>query len=281
VSDGSRTFYLILKNDGEIRANHRLAKKYRHDLDKFDVFDYRRRGKIEWLIVRDHEILDIQIHKKFPRGLDFKQDGRLGGILTSRDSKKGGRASKVPAIMRFITNNSDESLGFPALELTNKNGIVALLVDLSNNYLMGKIVIVENFDCFLHAESFVEYADVIIYASGKLDSRLLTWINESEGISELVHMGDYDPVGLSEFCRIDSNCRQSSTFYLPSDIDIEIFKQYGKSSLVSDRNNSKTLEKVRSYETNDLGFNKTLEYILETGLGLEQEYILLHLMNNA
>ena len=87
-------------------------------------------------------------------------------------------------------------------------------------------------------------------------------------------MGDYDPVGLAEFCRIEMNCKQESEFYFHEAIDISIFKKYGKQSLVSDRNNAKALEKLRTYETNDTGFNLTLGILLETGLGLEQEYLL-------
>jgi len=274
MSEGPRTFYSILKEDGEIRANHRLAKKYRKELDDYGVLDYQRRGKTEWLVVKDHSILDIQISNKYPEGLDFHQDGRVGGILSSRDSKKGGNAERAPVTFRFVTVSSDLALGFPAYELTQRNGIVGLLVDASNINLTGVLVIVENFDCFLQAERFVKDADVIIYASGKLDNRVISWINDCDSISKIIHMGDYDPVGLSEFCRIESNCKQHSEFYFHHSLDISIFKKYGKQSLVSDRNNAKTLEKLRGYVTNDSGFNSTLNYLLDTGLGLEQEFLL-------
>ena len=274
MSDGQRTFYSILKECGEIKANHRLAKRYRKELDDFDVLDYQRRGKTEWLVVKDHDILDIQISNKYPEGLEFQQDGRVGGILSSRDSKKGGNVGKVSVIFRFITKSSDIHFGFPAYQLTQRNGIVGLLVDESNINLTGNVVIVENFDCFLQAEQFVRDADVIIFASGKLDNRVITWINDCNGISKIIHMGDYDPVGLSEFCRIEKNCKQQSEFYFPHSIDISVFRKYGKQSLVSDGNNAKTLEKLRAYKTNDIGFNSTLNCLLETGLGLEQEFLL-------
>jgi hypothetical protein len=277
MSEGQRTFYSILKDDGEIKASHRLAKKYRKELDDYGVFDYQRRGKTEWLIVKNHEILEIQISNKFPNGLEFRQEGRLGGILSSRDSKKGGRASKVPVTMRFVSESSDRSMGFAAQELTKKNGIVSVLTDYSNNSLNGKIVIVENFDCFLHAERFVENSDVVIYAGGKIDSRLLEWIDNSKEITKIVHMGDYDPVGLAEFVRINTNCSQDCEFYIHADINIEIFKKYGKSSLVSDKRNSKTLEKLRESIIDDKGFMKIIDLITKTGLGLEQEYLLTYL----
>ena len=277
MSEGQRTFYSILKDDGEIKASHRLAKKYRKELDDYGVFDYQRRGKTEWLIVKNHEILEIQISNKFPNGLEFRQEGRLGGILSSRDSKKGGRASKVPVTMRLVSESSDRSMGFAAQELTKKNGIVSVLTDYSNNSLNGKIVIVENFDCFLHAERFVENSDVVIYAGGKIDSRLLEWIDNSKEITKIVHMGDYDPVGLAEFVRINTNCSQDCEFYIHADINIEIFKKYGKSSLVSDKRNSKTLEKLRESIIDDKGFMKIIDLITKTGLGLEQEYLLTYL----
>ena len=277
MSEGQRTFYSILKDNGEIKASHRLAKKYRKELDDYGVFDYQRRGKTEWLIVKNHEILEIQISNKFPNGLEFRQEGRLGGILSSRDSKKGGRASKVPVTMRFVSESSDRSMGFAAQELTKKNGIVSVLTDYSNNSLNGKIVIVENFDCFLHAERFVENSDVVIYAGGKIDSRLLEWIDNSKEITKIVHMGDYDPVGLAEFVRINTNCSQDCEFYIHADINFEIFQKYGKSSLVSDKRNSKTLEKLRESIIDDKGFMKIIDLITKTGLGLEQEYLLTYL----
>jgi hypothetical protein len=277
MSEGQRTFYSILIKDGEIRANNRLAKKYRKELDDYGVFDYQRRGKTEWLVVKDREILEIQIINKFPNGLEFREKGRLGGILSSRDSKKGGRASKVPVIMRFVSDSSDHSMGFAAHELTKKNGIVSVLTDYSTNSLNGKIVIVENFDCFLYAEMFIENSDVVIYAGGKIDSRLLDWIDDSKEITKIVHMGDYDPVGLAEFVRISTNCSQNCEYYIHPDINLQVFKKYGKSSLVSDKRNSKTLEKLRESTINDDGFMKTIDLITRTGFGLEQEYLLKHL----
>lgn len=274
MSEGQRTFYSILKTDGEIRANNRLAKRYRKELDDFGVFDYERRGKTEWLVVKDHDILDIQISKKYPEGLEFQQGGRVGGILTSRDSKKGGNVEQVPVTLRFITQSSDVAFGFSAYDLTQKNGIVGILISELNTKIAGVLVIVENFDCFLRAEKFVQDADVVIYASGKLDNRIISWINDCDNISKIIHMGDYDPVGLAEFCRIEMNCKQESEFFFHESIDISIFKKYGKQSLVSDRNNAKALEKLRTYETNDSGFNLTLKILLETGLGLEQEFLL-------
>ena len=68
MSDSQRTFYSTLVENGEIKANHRLAKKYRKELDDLGVFSYDRRGKIEWLVVKEKEILDTIISKNTQMG---------------------------------------------------------------------------------------------------------------------------------------------------------------------------------------------------------------------
>ena len=274
MSEGQRTFYSILKKDGEIRANNRLAKRYRKELDDFGVFDYQRRGKTEWLVVKRSRDSRYTNFKEISRRIRISARRSSRRYIDFRDSKKGGNVEQVPVTLRFITQSSDVAFGFSAYDLTQKNGIVGILISELNTKIAGVLVIVENFDCFLRAEKFVKDADVVIYASGKLDNRIISWINDCDNISKIIHMGDYDPVGLAEFCRIEMNCKQESEFYFHEVIDISIFKKYGKQSLVSDRNNAKALEKLRTYETNDSGFNLTLKILLETGLGLEQEFLL-------
>ena len=122
MSDSQRTFYSTLVENGEIKANHRLAKKYRKELDDLGVFSYDRRGKIEWLVVKEKEILDTIISKKYPNGLNFQAAGRVGGILTSRDSKKGGNASKTFVMLRFMSNHLMMDLDFSATTLRKKMG---------------------------------------------------------------------------------------------------------------------------------------------------------------
>ena len=78
------------------------CKKISERVDDLGVFRYDRRGKIEWLVVKEKEILDTIISKKYPNGLNFHAVGRVGGILSSRDSKKGGNASKTFVMLRFM-----------------------------------------------------------------------------------------------------------------------------------------------------------------------------------
>lgn len=274
MSDSQRTFYSTLVEDGEIKANHRLAKKYRKELDDLGVFSYDRRGKIEWLVVKEKEILDTIISKKYPNGLNFQAAGRVGGILTSRDSKKGGNASKTFVMLRFMSKSSDDGFGFQCYNLTQKNGLVSLIIDESNTMLNGLVVIVENFDCFLSAEKFVDDADVVVYSNGRLGKKVITWLSQCDKIDRIVHMGDYDPVGLSEFIRIEDGSNHQTEFYFHPALDETIFRTYGKASLVSDSKNAKSLEKARTHSSSDEGFNATLDLILSTGLGLEQEFLL-------
>ena len=223
---------------------------------------------------RDNEILNILILNKYPNGLVFQADGRMGGILSSRDSKKGGNASKALVVLRFTTSSSDDGFGLPCFDLTEKNGVVSLLVDESNSMLKGVVVIVENFDCFLSAENFVIDADVILYSGGRLGNKVITWLSQCDEIGRIIHMGDYDPVGLCEFIRIEDGSNHQTEFYFHPSLNDSVFRTYGKASLVSDSKNAKSLEKARLHSSKDHGFNNTIELILRTGFGLEQEFLL-------
>ena len=163
-------------------------------------------------------------------------------------------------MLRFMSKSSDDGFGFQCYDLTQKNGLVSLIIDESNTMLNGLVVIVENFDCFLSAEKFVNDADVVVYSNGRLGKKVITWLSQCTKIDRIVHMGDYDPVGLSEFIRIEDGSNHQTEFYFHPALDETIFRTYGKASLVSDSKNAKSLEKARTHSSSDEGFNANTRF---------------------
>ena len=57
-------------------------------------------------------------------------------------------------------------------------------------------------------------------------------------------------------------------------VKLEDFRTYGRSDLVGKGRNLGLMDGIRKHQTTDEGFNKSIQYILETGNGLEQEFLL-------
>ena len=148
----------------------------------------------------------------------------------------------------------------------------------SENYtqmrVSGKVSIVENLDVFMKIECFIESLDIAIYSGGILNSRIIGWLNECDDISQIIHAGDYDSTGLKEFIRYERELKHNVEFYLNEDIELGDFRTYGRSDLVGKGRNLGLMDSIRKHQSDDKGFNKSIEYILESGNGLEQEFLL-------
>src|SRR5437016_2471608 len=75
--------------------------------------------------------------------------------------------------------------------------------------LSGPCMLVENPAMFGAAERLNLGVDAVIYGHGRISSRTLRWLVGTTDLSfSLLHLPDYDPVGLSEFQRLHSRLRQ-------------------------------------------------------------------------
>ena len=274
MSDSLRRFLIELQEKGEIRSTNPLMKKNGQRLIDLGAISPIQKGRSEFYKITNQEIFQAFTKSNFPSGLNTESSSRLDGILHSRDSKKGGNATEAPIILRAFTDQANQSLKFNARELTEQNGITAVIAGFGNTSPSGLVAVVENMDVFLKVEQLVLDCDTAIYAAGKLDSRVIQWISNSKNVNKVIHLGDYDAVGLQEFHRLDSQIEQPVEFFLPSQLTLEHFTKFGKKNLVASGRNLEAFKQVQSYPSQDIGFNRAIDLIRESGRGLEQEILL-------
>ena len=276
-SESHRRFLQALILDGKIKRNHALSRKYSQSLIDLEIVTIQREGRSDYIVVTKPENLHRYIENRFPGGLDSSPNSRLEGVMLRGNSKLGGNASSAILICRVFSNKSTTNVSVNPKDITEEMGLFSVSIN-SENYtqmrVSGKVSIVENLDVFMKIECFIESLDIAIYSGGILDSRIIGWLNECDDISQIIHAGDYDSTGLKEFIRYERELKHNVEFYLNEDIELEDFRTYGRSDLVGKGRNLGLMDSIRKHQSDDKGFNKSIEYILESGNGLEQEFLL-------
>lgn len=276
-SESHRRFLQALILDGKIKRNHALSRKYSQSLIDLEIVTIQREGRSDYIVVTKPENLQRYIENRFPGGLDSSPNSRLEGVMLRGNSKLGGNASSAILICRVFSNNSTTNVSVNPKDITEEMGLFSVSIN-SENYtqmrVSGKVSIVENLDVFMKIECFIESLDIAIYSGGILDSRIIGWLNECDDISQIIHAGDYDSTGLKEFIRYERELKHNVEFYLNEDIELGDFRTYGRSDLVGKGRNLGLMDSIRKHQSDDKGFNKSIEYILESGNGLEQEFLL-------
>ena len=197
------------------------------------------------------------------------------------NSKLGGNAGHGILTCRVFSENSTQNLSFDAKNITTELEYFQLQYIQKTVWVFRyqDVVIVENLDVFMAIKYIIPNIDVAIY-SGGLDSRVIEWLNDCIQICTVIHAGDYDAVGLKEFIRYEREISHEVEFYVHDSITVDDFKRYGRSELVGKGRNLSMIDSVRKHETTDDGFNKCLNFVLNSGNGLEQEFLLSLLEQN-
>ena len=276
-SETHRRFLKILISDGKIKRNHALSKKYSQGLIDLEIVAIQREGRSDYITVTKPENLQNYIKNRFPGGLEASPSSRLEGVMLRGNSKLGGNASHGILICRILSNDSTRNITVNSQDITQEMGLFSAAINSDDNTKMricGEVSIVENLDVFMNIECFIQSVDVAIYSGGILDSRIINWLNECDEISRIIHAGDYDSTGLKEFMRYEREINHHVEFYFNESIKLEDFRTYGRSDLVGKGRNLGLMDGIRKHQTTDEGFNKSIQYILETGNGLEQEFLL-------
>jgi hypothetical protein len=130
---------------------------------------------------------------------------------------------------------------------------------------------VENLETFWHIERIAPFVDLAIYAEGRIGADVLNWLNSS-GMTgtRVVHLPDYDPVGMDEYLRIKRACPERTELFRPPFLE-ELFARYGKAQLLHD--NSAVLARLRKSADSDVHY--VVGVMDRFGVGLEQEALLI------
>jgi hypothetical protein len=114
---------------------------------------------------------------------------------------------------------------------------------------------------------------LVIYGQGRASKRLVTWLmDQSQPEFSLLHLPDYDPVGLNEFERLRKSLGVRVQLHLPDNLE-ELFARHSKRQLLHKRNSQALLAKLRSSDCLDV--QRVVRLIDVHNAGLEHEALLI------
>ncbi|MBI3130316.1 MAG: hypothetical protein HYZ13_03065 [Acidobacteria bacterium] len=136
--------------------------------------------------------------------------------------------------------------------------------------------LVENLDAFLglNIEALGPSlgVDAVIYTQGKLSGRVLDWLSSNTMADiQVLHLGDYDPVGLREYIRLRAALGARARIFLPPGLG-KLFDDFASSKIMAkDGNQRELMTLVRMAMKLPADAQEVLEHIRRTNCGLEQE----------
>jgi hypothetical protein len=214
-----------------------------------------------------HHFPDISV----PGGLS----SRATGVARFRDSKIF--ASDTPEIVS-IRAWSEKALlkqGQPteAAVATTEHGVFSfLLADARRYALRGDCALVENPAVFTQFERFQLPSGAAIYGHGRASKRFVNWLaNMASPDFQLLHLPDYDPVGLTEFERLRSRLGNRVRLHLPHDLDKQ-FACFSNPSLLKNAKSQSMLASLRRTGSHEV--RHVVALIDCHNAGLEQEAFL-------
>lgn len=235
----------------------------------------QRAGSGRRLIVRDSATLEAFIERNFHNiELDKGLPQRVIGVQRFRDSK-AFRSDNPDIVQVRAWRDNILARDGEAVDVVDETTLHSVFsFQLGQSYtLHGCCALVEGpvmFSCF---ERLGMNVPLVIYGQGRLSTRLLSWLaGQREPAFLLLHMPDYDPVGLHEFERIRSNLGLRVHLHMPDNLD-DLFARYSKRQLIQKRKSQVFLAKLRQSDSSEV--QKVVELIDKYNAGLEQEALLI------
>lgn len=134
----------------------------------------------------------------------------------------------------------------------------------------GHVATVENPTVLLRFPWKQYGIDLAVLTSGRASTRMIDWLaSDAMSGTTITHFGDYDPVGLSEFLRIEKQLGERASLYIPTHIEA-LFRKYGNPALLT--KSAALLQKLSKSQNKDV--QRILALTREHG-GLEHESIVL------
>lgn len=268
---------VALLQDGAV-ASSALSRPMRRSLQTlfdFGVLREERAGAGRRVVVEDRTALLDWVKSQYPSGLEGADNAlpeRAAAVATFRDSKGGkalaGRAVFLRGFGSAQLTRGEEVL--PLADLTRQFGLAGVLVEQAPIWAFdGTVALVENFEVFLRAETVVPGVAAAVWTAGRVDGKLLDWLAAMPAV-EVVHAGDYDPVGLDEYLRVVAALPGRTRLFVPNDFELRLVR-FGNRDLLA--KSSSVLERVRRHGQEEV--RAVLDVMDRHGLGLEQEALLI------
>lgn len=240
------------------------------------VLELKPSGGGQQLVVRNAAAVRDFCQQLFPEArLPADAGSRLESVARFRDTK--AMANRENEIISFRVWRDDALLkdGRPvgAAAATIAHGVFSFLLTQDCPYeLSGACALVENPALFMVGEQLNLDVGLMIYGHGRISNRAIDWLASSMATGfSLLHLPDYDPVGLSEFQRLHTRLGERVSLHLPADLEAR-FAQFSSHKLLGKRNSKAMLAQLRRLDL--LPVRHVVELIDRYNAGLEQEALL-------
>ncbi|NOY25673.1 MAG: hypothetical protein GXP62_07345 [Oligoflexia bacterium] len=266
----------VLKRDGSLPGS-RLSKSMRRELRPlFDscILEEQRSGAGRRVVVANTPGFHLWLADRLPNGLDPDLAGppRAAAVASFRDAKVARRTDAEPVLLRVFTEEASvvvDGVKLSARDLTRQAGCMSFLLREGHHVVLnGRVGVVENLEAFLYAEQLGPPLDAAMYSAGRISSRMLEWMGMQEAAC-WIHLGDYDPVGISEYLRVAEACPGRVTLWTPPDLE-QLVARYSKGRLMEA--SSRVWAKVR--QSDDPVVCRVVALLDGHAKGLEHEILL-------
>jgi len=240
------------------------------------VLELKPNGGGQKLAVKNADALHDFCRQRFSEtDLPVDAGSRVEGVARFRDTK--AMANRENEIISFRVWRDDALLkggkSVGAATASAAHGVFSFLLVQDCPYeLSGACALVENPAVFIVAEQLNLDVGMMIYGHGRISNRAIDWLARMTDSSfSLLHLPDYDPVGLSEFQRLHTRLGDRVILHLPADLETR-FAQFSNRKLLEKGNSQAMLAQLR--RSNLPAIRCVVELIDRYNAGLEQEALL-------
>jgi hypothetical protein len=269
----------VLVESGALPASQcgQSFRKFLSPLLDTEVLGWKRSGGGSQLVVNNTDALREFLRQRFPETVLPENAGsRVAGVARFRDTKAIKNDSAEIILLRVWRDDALLKNGEPAgaMTATVKHGTFSFPLSRQCPYeLRGLCALVENPAVFEAFEKLHLNVGVVVYGRGRISKLTLDWLAQGTDANfRLLHLPDYDPVGLSEFQRLRSRLGDRVILHLPPDLET-LFARFSKRKLLANRNSQAILAKLRKSDSPEV--RRVVELIDRYNAGLEQEALLI------
>lgn len=237
----------------------------------------RKSGAGRQFAVKNADVVREFHLRRFPAVVSSPDAGsRVTGVGRYRDTKALKNDTGEIISLRVWQNAVVVKNGNPvnAALLTAAHGVFSFLLKRDCPYeLCGPCALVENPAVFAAAEQLQLDIGAVIYGHGRISNREIDWLAQMPSATfKLIHLPDYDPVGLTEFQRLQSRLGNRVVLHMPTDLEAR-FTLYGNRDLLAKANTRAMLAQLRRSDSEVI--LRIVALMDRHNAGLEQEALLL------
>ncbi len=200
---------------------------------------------------------------------------RVAGVARFRDSKALGATGAEIVTLRAWEDGGLTCQGraVAVAQPSTDHGVFSFLLRPDTPYaLAGRVALVENPAVFLAFEELGTGIPLAVHLHGRLSERLLHWLGDlPHERLEVVHFGDYDPVGLDDYRRLAEVLGGRAKLYRPDNLG-DLFRRYANPRLLAGTHSQTLLARLR--RSLDPAIQQVASLIDTHNAGLEQEALL-------